>query len=256
MTTPTRVLDGQVALVTGASRGLGRVIALGLADEGASLHLVADGTEEELAEVAAECRARCPSARISRATLDLSQPDVPAAMVDAAVGEHGRIDILVNNAGVRIRKPFGQFSADNFDQLMAVNLRAPMLAAQAAATHMRARGAGRIINVASQLGTVTDTNASLYGMSKAALLYLTRAMAVELAQFGIVVNAVSPGTTATEFILTTMTDARLASRMQHIPAGRLGRPDEIAQAVVFLATTPSTFLLGHNLIIDGGETAT
>jgi gluconate 5-dehydrogenase len=255
MNTSKRALDGQVALVTGASRGLGRVIALDLADEGASLHLVADETEEELAQVAAACAERCPAARISRATLDLSQPDVPAAMVDAAVGEHGRIDILVNNAGVRIRKPFGQFSADDFDQLMAVNLRAPMLAAQAASTHMRARGAGRIINVASQLGTVTDTNASLYGMSKAALLYLTRAMAVELAQFGIVVNAVSPGTTATEFILTTMTDAQLASRMEHIPAGRLGRPDEIAQAVVFLATTPSTFLLGHNLIIDGGETA-
>ena len=115
---------------------------------------------------------------------------------------------------------------------------------------------GAIINVASQLGTVTDAGASLYGMSKAALLYLTRSMAVELAGFGIVVNAVSPGTTATEFILSTMTGARLASRIEKIPAGRLGRPDEIAQAVVFLASTPATFLLGHNLIIDGGENAT
>ena len=175
--------------------------------------------------------------------------------LDHAVGEHGRVDILVNNAGVRIRKPFGQFSADDFDQLMAVNLRAPMLAAQAASAHMRTRGSGRIINVASQLGTVTDANASLYGMSKAALLYLTRAMAVELAEFGIVVNAVSPGTTATEFILASVTGALRASRIEKIPAGRLGRPDEIAQAVVFLATTPATFLLGHNLIVDGGETA-
>ena len=184
-----RALDGQVALVTGASRGLGRAIALALADAGASLHLVADGTEEELAQVAAACVERCPSARVSRATLDLSRPEVPATMVDAAVGEHGRIDVLVNNAGVRIRKPFGQFSADDFDRLMAVNLRAPLLAAQAAATYMRVGGSGRIINVASQLGSVTDPGASLYGMSKAALLYLTRAMAVELAGFGIVVNA-------------------------------------------------------------------
>jgi NAD(P)-dependent dehydrogenase (short-subunit alcohol dehydrogenase family) len=121
---------------------------------------------------------------------------------------------------------------------------------------MRTRGGGRIINVASQLGTVTDTGASLYGMSKAALLYLTRSMAVELAESGIVVNAVSPGTTATEFILSTMTGARLASRIEKIPSGRLGRPDEIAQAVLFLATTPATFLLGHNLIVDGGENAT
>ena len=241
--------------MTGASRGLGHAIALALADEGASLHLVADGTEEELAQVAAACAERRPSAHVSRATLDLSRPDVPAAMVDAAVSEHGQIDILVNNAGVRIRKPFGQFSADDFDRLMAVNLRAPMLAAQAAAAHMRTRGSGRIINVASQLGTVTDTNAALYGMSKAALLYLTRSMAVELAGVGIVVNAVSPGTTATEFILETITGTRLASRIEKIPAGRLGRPDEIARAVVFLATTPATYLLGHNLIIDGGETA-
>jgi gluconate 5-dehydrogenase len=250
-----RALEGQVALVTGASRGLGRAIALGLADAGASLHLVADGTEEELAQVTAACLERCPSARVSRATLDLSRPDVPATMVDMTVREHGRIDVLVNNAGVRIRKPFGQFTADDFDRLMAVNLRAPMLAAQAAATHMRVRGSGRIINVASQLGTVTDSGASLYGMSKAALLYLTRAMAVELAGSGVVVNAVSPGTTATEYILATMAGARLASRIEQIPAGRLGRPDEIAQAVVFLATTTATFLLGHNLIIDGGENA-
>ena len=250
-----RSLDGQVALVTGASRGLGRAIALALADAGAALHLVADGTEEELTQAAAACRERCHPARVSQAIVDLSRPDAPAAMVEDAVGEHGRIDVLVNNAGVRIRKPFGEFTADDFDRLMAVNLRAPMLAAQAAATHMRATG-GRIVNVASQLGTVTDTGAALYGSSKAALLYLTRAMAVELAESGIVVNAISPGTTATEFILATMTGARLASRIEQIPARRLGRPDEIAQAVVFLATTSATFLLGHNLIVDGGETAT
>ena len=255
METHLPALDGQVALVTGASRGIGRAVALALADEGASLHLVADGTEEELGRVAATCEERCPAARVSSALLDLSRPEVPAAMVDAAVNEHGRIDILVNNAGIRIRKPFGEFSADDFDRLMAVNLRAPMLAAQAASTHMRARRGGRIVNVASQLGSVTDTNASLYGMTKAALLYLTRAMAVELAACGIVVNAVSPGTTATEYILATMTGARLASRIEKIPAGRLGRPEEIARAVVFLATTPVTFLLGHNLIVDGGETA-
>jgi 3-oxoacyl-[acyl-carrier protein] reductase len=251
-----RALDGQVALVTGASRGLGRAIAVALAGEGASLHLVADATEEELAQVAATCAERFPSARVSRAIVDLSQPDAPPTMIDAAVAEHGQVDILVNNAGVRIRKPFGGFTAEDFDRLMAVNLRAPMLAAQAAAAHMRARGSGRIINIASQLGTVTDHGAALYGASKAALLYLTRAMAVELAGSGVVVNAVSPGTTATEFILETMTGARLESRSQQIPAGRLGSPDEIAQAVMFLATTTATFLLGHNLIVDGGENAT
>lgn len=250
-----RPLDKQVAVVTGASRGLGHAIAVALVDAGASLHLVADGTVEELAQVAFECRERSTSSRVSHAVVDLSRPESPAAMVDAAVAEHGRIDILVNNAGMRIRKPFGEFTADDFDRLMAVNLRAPMLAAQAAAAHMRAAGAGRIINVASQLGTVTDAGAALYGSSKAALLHLTRSMAVELASSGIVVNAVSPGTTATEYILATMQGPRLASRIERIPARRLGRPDEIAQAVVFLATTSATFLLGHNLIVDGGENA-
>jgi NAD(P)-dependent dehydrogenase (short-subunit alcohol dehydrogenase family) len=250
-----RPLDGQAALVTGASRGLGRAIALALADAGSSLHLIADGTEEELGQVAAACRERWPPARVSHAAVDLSRPDAPAAMVASAVEQHGRIDVLVNNAGVRIRKPFGEFTADDFDRLMAVNLRAPMLAAQAAAAHMRAGGGGRIINIGSQLGTVTDTGAALYGTSKAALLYLTRAMAVELAGSGVVVNAVSPGTTATEFILATMQGPRLAARLEHIPAGRLGYPDEIAQAVVFLATTSVTFLVGHNLIVDGGENA-
>src|SRR5678815_3340424 len=102
METHLPALDGQVALVTGASRGIGRAVALALADEGASLHLVADGTEEELGRVVAACAERCPAARVSSDLLDLSRPEVPAAMVDAAVNEHGRIDILVNNAGIRI----------------------------------------------------------------------------------------------------------------------------------------------------------
>ena len=251
-----RALEGQVALVTGASRGLGRAIALALAAEGASLHLVADGTDQELTQVAAACGEQCPSARITRAIVDLSEPSAPATMVEAAVAGHGRLDVLVNNAGIRIRKAFGAFTPDDVDRVIAVNLRAPMLAAQAAAAHMQARGSGRIINIASQLGTVTDTGAALYGASKAALVYLTRAMAVELAGTGVVVNAVSPGTTATEFILETMKGERLESRLKQIPARRLGRPEEIAHAVVFLATTDATFLLGHNLIIDGGENAT
>jgi NAD(P)-dependent dehydrogenase (short-subunit alcohol dehydrogenase family) len=256
METSARALDGQVALVTGASRGLGRAIALALADAGASLHLIADGTEDELVQVTALCKERGGSAQVSRASLDLARPDAPASAVADTVQAHGRLDILVNNAGVRIRRPFGDFTAAEVDQVMAVNLRAPMLAAQAAAAHMRQRGSGRIINIASQLGSVTDAGASLYGASKAALLYLTRAMAVELAASGIIVNAVSPGTTATEYILTTMVGATLESRIGKIPAGRLGQPNEIAQAVVFLATTSATFLLGHNLVIDGGETAT
>lgn len=247
-------LDGQVAVVTGASRGIGQAIARALAGEGASVHLVADGTAEELEQTAAACRAMGAGVRATWAVVDLVSSDGPVAAIEGALAAQGRVDVLVNNAGIRIRKPFGEFTAGDVDQVMAINVRAPMLASQAAAAHMRARGAGRIINIASQLGSITDTNASLYGMSKAALVYLTRAMAVELVGAGILVNAVSPGTTATDFILTTFSEDRLAARLARIPAGRLAQPGEIAQAVVYLATAPG-FVVGHNLVIDGGELA-
>jgi NAD(P)-dependent dehydrogenase (short-subunit alcohol dehydrogenase family) len=198
---------------------------------------------------------RTPAARVTHAIVDLSRPDTPAAMVDEAVRLHGRLDVLVNNAGVRVRKPFGEFTADDFDTVIAVNTRAPFLASQAAAAHMRRVGRGRIIHIASQLGSVTDTNASLYGLSKAALIYLTRAMAVELAGSGIIVNAVSPGTTATDFILQTVSGDRLTSRLRKIPAGRLGQPEEIAEVVAYLATSAPDFLVGHDLAVDGGETS-
>ena len=118
---------------------------------------------------------------------------------------------------------------------------------------MGALGIGAVKD--SQLGSVTDTNASLYGLSKAALIYLTRAMAVELAGSGIIVNAVSPGTTATDFILQTVSGDRLTSRLRKIPAGRLGQPEEIAEVVAYLATSAPDFLVGHDLAVDGGETS-
>ena len=116
----TDVTPTHLALITGASRGLGRAIALALADRGVSLHLVADATLDELQAVAAECAARAPGVRVTHAIVDLSRPDTPAAMVDEAVRLHGRIDVLVNNAGVRVRKPFGEFSAADFDLVMQI----------------------------------------------------------------------------------------------------------------------------------------
>ena len=124
-------LTGKVALITGASRGIGRAVALSLAQAGAAVYLAADGTREELSAVAAECRAHNAFCRAEFGVFDLGRAEDVQLMVDAAVASLGRVDILVNNAGIRVRKPFGEFSAADFDKLIAVNLRAPFLASQA-----------------------------------------------------------------------------------------------------------------------------
>ena len=175
-------------------------------------------------------------------------------MVDAALACFGRVDILVNNAGIRIRKPFGEFSPADFDRLIAVNLRAPFLASQAVIPSMRASGGGRIVTVASQLGLVASPNSSLYGIAKAGLIHLTKSMALELAKDRISVNAVSPGPIETEFARATMQQqpGYKAWRESQIPLGRWGTPEDVAPAVLFLASAAAAFVTGHTLCVDGG----
>jgi len=247
-------LTGKVALVTGASRGIGRAIALALAKAGAAVYLAADGTREELSAVAAECRSHNAFCRAEFGLFDLGNADDVQHMIDAAIASLGRIDILVNNAGIRIRHPFGEYSATDFDQLIAVNLRAPFLASQAVVPSMRANGGGRIITIASQNGIVAAANSALYGVSKAALIYLTKAMAFELAKDNITVNAVSPGPIETEFTRARMErePGHRELRASQVPVKRWGKPEEIAAAVLFLASTEATFIHGSNLVADGG----
>jgi NAD(P)-dependent dehydrogenase (short-subunit alcohol dehydrogenase family) len=247
-------LTGKVALVTGASRGIGRATALALAQAGAEVFLAADGTREELAAAAVECRACHPAIRAETGVFDLADCDDVQRMVDAALASYGRIDVLINNAGIRIRKPFGEFSAADFDRLIAVNLRAPFLASQAVIPSMRANGGGRIVTVASQLGLVASPNSALYGIAKAGLIHMTKAMALELAKDRISVNAVSPGPIETEFARATMKQqpGYKEWRESQIPLGRWGTPEEVAEAILFLASTSATFVHGTNLVIDGG----
>jgi NAD(P)-dependent dehydrogenase (short-subunit alcohol dehydrogenase family) len=248
-------MTSKVAIVTGASRGIGRACAVSLAGAGFRIYLVADGTDEELREAAGACVEAHPERAASRFGLfDLADPAAAAAIVAAAQQELGRIDVLVNNAGIRIRRPFGSFSAEEFDTVFAVNLRAAFLLSQAVLPALRAQGGGRIIHMASQLGLVADPGAAVYGMTKAALIQLTRSMALELAPEGILVNAVSPGPIATDYYMARLQHepALLEQRLRALPAGRLGTPEEVAEAVVFLATTEARYLQGHNLVIDGG----
>lgn len=246
---------GNRALITGASRGIGRATALAFSKAGISVYLAADGTAEELEAAVKECHAGNPANGASFFGLfDLALPDAAERMVETALGQLGGIDILVNNAAIRNRRPFGEFTAAEFDELIAVNLRAPFLASQAALPAMRAAGGGRIIHVASQLGLVAYKESALYGLSKAALINLSQAMAYELASSNIQVNAVSPGPIATDYNLQRMeADPTFhAQRVAYVPAGRYGKPEEVAEAILFLATSDGNYIQGHNLVIDGG----
>ena len=245
-------LDGKRALITGGSRGIGECVALRFAAEGARIFLAADGTEDELESVARECRAAGGSAVYG--VFDLGEEGAAERMVEAAGAALGGVDVLVNNAGIRASRPFGTFSHEDFSRVVAVNLRAPFFASQAVLPLMRASGGGRIIHVASQLGSVAARNTALYSATKAALIQLARSMALELAGENILVNAVSPGPTATEYLKkhAYKTPEERAQRLSTVPMGRFGEPAEIASAVLFLASGDASFVHGHNLVVDGG----
>jgi NAD(P)-dependent dehydrogenase (short-subunit alcohol dehydrogenase family) len=243
----------RVALITGASRGIGREAAWILAERGFRLFLAAEGTEPELAECAAECRRRgAPDA--AQAVFDLGAPGQAEAMVAAALARFGRIDVLLNNAGIRCRKAFGTYTRADFANVVAVNLEAAFFASQAVLPAMRAQGSGRIIHVASQMGSVAAEENALYGLTKAALIHLTRNMAFELAKEGIQVNSVSPGPIATQFNLDTWgrMPGKLETMVGRVPAGRMGEAREVAEAIAFLATAEGSYIQGHDLVVDGG----
>jgi NAD(P)-dependent dehydrogenase (short-subunit alcohol dehydrogenase family) len=243
----------KVALVTGASRGIGLETGLALAAKGFSLFLAAEGSAVELDEATAACLERgAGAARYGIA--DLSCPGAAESMVEDALAAFGRVDVLVNNAGIRCRKPFGSFTRADFAAMLEVNLAAAFFASQAVLPAMRRQGGGRIIHVASQHGSVASEENALYGTTKAALIHLARNMAFELAREGIQVNTVSPGPIATQYNLDTWgrQPGKLDMMTSRVPAGRMGRPEEIAEAIAFLATTEGSFIHGHDLVVDGG----
>jgi NAD(P)-dependent dehydrogenase (short-subunit alcohol dehydrogenase family) len=248
-------LRGSVALVTGASRGLGRATAIALAEAGADLALTGRALDD-LRCVAEEVRTRGVRAETFRA--DLRDPAAIEAMVDAALAAFGRVDVLVNNAGVAGReRPFLELEAADWDEVLAVDLRAPALCARAVARTMVARRQGRIINVASIGALMPLSRLSAYCAAKGGLVQLTRVMALELARHNIQVNAVCPGyfgTPMNKGFFSTEAGQELIRRS--IPMRRLGDPAELAPAIVFLASNASTFMTGSVVTVDGGHTLT
>ena len=242
-------LDGKVAIVTGASRGLGQGMALALAGAGADIFVV-DVLEcsDTLSKVRAMGR-RCETLAV-----DLTAAGAPGQVSEKAVSSLGKVDILVNNAGIIRRADFLDFSEKDWDDVMNLNIKAVFLLSQAVAKHMVRQGTGgRIISVASMLSFQGGIRVPSYTSSKSAVAGLTRLMACELGPKGILCNAIAPGYMATDNTTALRADAaRNQTILDRIPAGRWGTPDDLQGAVVFLASPASAYVNGFTLAVDGG----
>jgi 2-deoxy-D-gluconate 3-dehydrogenase len=243
-------LDGRVALVTGGNRGLGRGAALALASAGADVALL--GRTEPAATRALVAEAGRRSAFV-RCDLGVAGPDEIARAADAAVDELGRLDVLVNNAGIISRAPALSVTPGDWDEVVTVNLDAVFHLSQAAGRVMVAQGSGRIINIASMLSFQGGVRVASYAAAKHAVLGLTKALANEWAALGVNVNAIAPGYMVTDNTAPLRADpARSAAILDRIPAGRWGTVDDLAGAVVFLASDAARYVHGTVLPVDGG----
>lgn len=241
-------LKDTVVLVTGASRGLGAAMALGLAREGASVVAAARSTDA-LAEVAAQ-----GDGRITPMAVDMRDEASIAALVPAVFERFGRIDALVNNAGIAPAGKFATQDPEIWKDALAVNVIAPMLLAQAAGVHMLEQGSGRIVNVASTTGLRGKPFLVPYSTSKGAVVRFTEALAAEWAGKGIQVNCIAPGAFTTEAQkAVTESPELLSKRIAKIPAGRMASPEEIVPLTCLLASPAASFITGAVYVIDGGE---
>ncbi|MBI2914741.1 MAG: SDR family oxidoreductase [Firmicutes bacterium] len=251
---PDFSLTGSTALVTGAGKGIGRVIALALASSGADVVLTAR-TQAELEDVAGKIRA--DGRRAWTVTADISDAKQAKGMAEQALGAAGRIDILVNNAGVSFPQPAEDVTEECWDRTFNVNMKGLFFVTQVIGRAMIAQGGGgRIINVASQAGLVGLPDHAAYCASKGGVVLLTKVLAIEWARYKINVNAVAP-----TVIVTPMTDVVFADPekrqavMQKIPLGKFGLPEDVAGAVIFLASPAASMITGATLLIDGGWVA-
>jgi len=243
-------LNGKVAIVTGAARGIGQGYAIALAEAGADVALVdVIPMDETLQHVEALGRRACA------VTADLSRGEsIAPGLVAEVVGQLGGVDILVNNAGIIRREPFVEHSAKNWNDVIGINLSTPFFLSQAAAKQMIAQGrGGKIIHIASMLSFQGGILVPGYAASKGGIKSLTMLMANELAPHHICTNAIAPGYIATENTRPIRENpARNQAILDRIPAGRWGTPEDLMSAVVFLASPASDYMNGHVLVVDGG----
>ncbi|MGN4126235.1 3-oxoacyl-[acyl-carrier-protein] reductase [Lysinibacillus sphaericus] len=242
-------LEGKVAVVTGASRGIGRAIALKLAEEGAKIVVNYSGSQAKAEEVVTFIQANGGEAIAVQASV--SKSEEVTALMDAAVKTFGSLDILVNNAGITRDNLLMRMKEDEWDDVLDTNLKGVFLCTKAVTRQMMKQRTGRIINISSIVGVAGNAGQANYVAAKAGVIGLTKTTAKELASRNILVNAIAPG-----FIETEMTDQLPEELKQgmltQIPLAKLGRPEDIAKAVVFLASDDANYMTGQTLHIDGG----
>jgi NAD(P)-dependent dehydrogenase (short-subunit alcohol dehydrogenase family) len=247
-------LSGKVAIVTGGGRGIGRAIALGLANSGASV-AVASRTQKEVDAVAEEIKKS--GGKALAVVTDLTVNEQLENLVHLALKEFGKIDILVNNAARSFLRSLMDLREDGWDKVFNTNVRAVWLLSRLVARKMMEQKSGRIINITTVGAEKAELGMAAYGCSKAALKMLTRCMAREWAQFGIQVNAVGPGLTKTDFSKPIWSNPEVAKHVSAaIPMGRLAEPEEIVGSVLFLASDAARFITGHSIYVDGGSLTT
>jgi NAD(P)-dependent dehydrogenase (short-subunit alcohol dehydrogenase family) len=244
-------LDGKIALVTGGARGLGRTMAMALAEAGADIAL--SGRSVDACAEAADAIASATGRRARGFAADVTKlADVErlATEVEAALGP---VDILVNNAGINIRGPLQQLSEADWDAVIDTNLKGPFLCARAFGPRMVTRGWGRVVNLGSVLGVIALPGRAPYASSKAGVINLTRVLALEWAGTGVTANAICPGAFATEMNRTLLDDpVKYKEFVAQIPMGRWGELDELTGAVVFLSSDASSYVTGTSIFVDGG----
>jgi NAD(P)-dependent dehydrogenase (short-subunit alcohol dehydrogenase family) len=246
------VLEGQVAMVTGGGQGIGRAIALRFAREGADLAIL-DVNRETAEATARDVAALGRLAVVGVA--DVSDFGAVGAAVADVIQQLERLDVLVNNAGVETRMAFLDITPTDWQRQLDVNLSGTFYCTQAAAREMAKRNYGRVVNVSSVAGLIGPIDLAAYGAAKAGLVGLTRAAALDLADYGITVNAIAPGPIETELMLGVWSAEALRERPQHGAIARFGTVDEIAHAALFLAAPESGFITGITIPVDGGAVA-
>jgi len=247
-------LTGKVAIVTGGGRGIGRAIVLGLAQSGASV-VVTSRTPKEIEGVAEEVRKT--GGKALAIVTDLTVNEQLENLVNATVKEFGRVDILVNNAARSFLRSLMDLREDGWDKVFNTNVKAVWLLSRLVARRMMEQKGGRIINITTVGAEKAEPGMAAYGCSKAALKMLTRCMAREWAQHGILVNAVGPTLTRTEFSKPIWSNPEVAKHVAAaIPLGRLAEPEEMVGSVLFLASDAAQFITGHSIYVDGGTLTT
>jgi len=242
-------VDGKVAIVTGAGRGIGAATAVALAEAGADV-LLAARTQEQLEEVAQKVRAHGQRALV--VPTDVDDEERLAALAEQAVAELGRLDIVINNAGGTAPRPFAATSAGYLQRSFHFNVVTAFVLSKAAVPHMLASGGGSIVNISSAIGRLRDRGFVAYGTAKAALSHMTKLMAADLSPT-IRVNGIAVGSVATSALETVLTDDAIRTEMvSRTPVKRLGEPDDIAIAALYLASGASSFVTGKIFEVDGG----